>query len=166
MEKRPKINLELAGADKALEIVGALSVFAIWGLTIINYNSLPDIIPKHYNIAGEADSFGGKESILILPVISTVIFAGLTILNKFPHIFNYQTVITKENALRQYTNAARLIRYLKFIVVVIFGFIEFKTIQIANGQANGLGTWFLLFTAGVVFIPLIYFSVKMVRTIQ
>jgi len=135
-------------------------------LTITNYIELPDIIPTHYNGAGEADGFGGKGNILTLPLVATILFIGLTVLNKFPHVFNYPTDITKQNALRQYTNATRLIRYLKLIVVIIFGLIAFKTIQNCSGQAHGLGVWFLPLTLGLIFIPLSYFIVKSFKTKQ
>jgi len=160
MSKRPKLKLELTTFDKTLEILGWTSILAIWVLTITNYTNLPDTIPIHYNGAGQADGFGGKATILTLPLIATVLFVGMTILNKFPHIFNYPTNITQDNALRQYTNATRMIRYLKFIIVIIFGLIAFKTIQNANGQADGLGIWFLPLTLGLIFIPLTYFVVK------
>jgi len=166
MEARPKIKLELTTADKTIEIVGWLLIIAVWGLTITNYSNLPDSIPTHYNGAGQADGFGGKATILILPLIATILFIGMTILNKFPHIFNYPTNITQDNAFRQYTNATRLIRYLKLIVVFIFGFIAFKTFQNANGEADGLGIWFLPLTLGLIFIPLTYFVIKSFKTKQ
>ena len=166
MGERPKLKLELTTFDKTLEILGWTSILAIWVLTITNYTNLPNTIPIHYNGAGQADGFGGKATILTLPIIATVLFIGLTILNKFPHIFNYPTNITQENALRQYTNATRLIRYLKLIIVVIFGLIAFKTIQNASGEADGLGIWFLPLTLGLIFIPLTYFVVKSFRDKQ
>jgi hypothetical protein len=109
---------------------------------------------------GQADGFGGKGNILTLPFIATTLFAGLTILNKFPHVFNYPINITADNALKQYTNAVRLIRYLKFIIVIIFGLIALQTIRNANGQTSGLGVWFLPLILGLIFIPLIYFVIK------
>ena len=166
MEERPKIKLELTTADKTFEIIGWLLVFSIWGFTVKNYANLPETIPLHYNLAGQVDGFGGKATILTLPVIATVLFVGLTFLNKFPHILNYPTNITQHNALSQYTNATRTIRYLKFIVVVIFGLIAFETIQNGNGEANGIGIWFLPLTLGLIFIPLIYFVIKSFQTKQ
>jgi len=166
MEARPKIKLELTTADKTIEIIGWLLIIAVWGLTITNYSNLPDSIPTHYNGAGQADGFGGKATILTLPLIATILFIGMTILNKFPHVFNYPTNITQDNAFRQYTNATRLIRYLKLIVVFIFGLIAFKTIQNANGEADGLGIWFLPLTMGLIFIPLTYFVIKSFKTKQ
>ena len=166
MEERPKIKLELTTADKIFESIGWFLIIAIWGLTITNYSNLPDTIPTHYNGAGQADGFGGKATILTLPLIATILFIGLTILNKFPHVFNYPANITQDNAFRQYTNATRLIRYLKLIIVFIFGLIEFKTIQNASGKADGLGVWFLPMTMGLIFIPLIYFVIKSFKTKQ
>jgi len=163
MEKRSKIKLELTGIDKAIEIAGWLSVSVIWVFTVINYNNLPDIIPIHFNAVGEADGFGEKTNILTLPIIATIIFVGLALLNKYPHIFNYPTNITKENAQRQYTIATKLIRYLNLITVLIFGYIAFTTIQNAKGQVDGLGVWFLPLSMGIVFIPIIYAIVKLTK---
>jgi len=166
MGERQKLKLELTTFDKILEILGWISILAILALTITNYTNLPDTIPIHYNDAGQADGFGGKATILTLPIIATVLFIGLTILNKFPHIFNYPTKKTHDNALRQYTNATILIRYLKLIIVVIFGLIAFKTIQNANGETDGLGRWFLPLTLGLIFIPLTYYIIKTLKTKQ
>jgi uncharacterized membrane protein len=166
MNERPIIKLELTAFDKALEIFGWTLIVAIWVLTITNYTNLPDTIPIHYNIEGQADGFGEKRNILTLPVIATVLFIGLTILNKFPHIFNYPTNITADNALKQYTNATRLIRYLKLVIVFIFGLIVFKTIQNANGEADGLGVWFLPLTIGLIIIPLTKYVLKSFKTKQ
>ena len=157
MNKRPRIKLQLKQTDKILEVVGWVSVFGIWALPLINYFDLPEIIPIHFNGAGKADRFGNKTHIFILPIISTLLFIGLTTLNKHPHIFNYPNQITKENALDQYTNATRMMRVLKLVIVVLFGLIVFRKIQIVNGHADGLGTWFLPFTIGVFIILTLYF---------
>ena len=164
MNERPKIKLELTIIDKTFEILGWISMLAIWVLTISNYRNLPDTIPIHYNVAGQADGFGGKGNILALPLVATILFVGLTILNKFPHVFNYPTTITKDNALQQYTNATRMVRYLKFIFVVIFGLISLQTIRNVNEQTSGLGVWFVPLTLGLIFIPLTYFVIKSFST--
>ena len=160
MDARPKIKLELSKTDKLLEIVGWLSIIGIWVVTIANYSALPEIIPIHYNAAGEADGFGGKLTILTLPLVATILFVSMSLLNKYPQIFNYPTTITEDNAHSQYTSATRLIRCIKSIIVFIFGLIVVKTIQNANGQADGLGLWFLPFTLALIFIPIIYYIYK------
>jgi uncharacterized membrane protein len=156
MNNRPKIELELTRFDKTLEILGWISVLVIWILVITNYITLPDSIPIHYNSMGVADRFGGKENILTLPIVATILFIGLTMLNQFPHLFNYPTEITEDNALRQYTYATRLLRYLKFIILVIFGAITWQTIS----NVHKIGIWFLPTTVALMLIPLIYFLIK------
>lgn len=164
MNKRPRIEVKLTPADKILEILGWIAVFGIWTLTLIHYFDLPEIIPTHYNGIGKVDGFGNKANILTLPIVSTVLFVGMTILNKYPHLFNYPSQITDENALRQYTNATRMIRFLKFTIVLIFGLIVFKTIENVNGNADGLGSWFLPLTFGLIFAPMAYYLTKSLQT--
>lgn len=164
MGERPKLKLELTKIDKIVVIMGWLLICANWALVINTYKSLPNIIPTHYNGAGLADGFGDKSMIFTLPLVATVLFVGLTILNRFPHIFNYPTDISTNNALKQYTNATRLIRYLKVVFVVIFGLISYQTIKHAKGQTEGLGVWFLPLTLGLIFIPIIYFLIKLSRS--
>lgn len=158
---RPKIKIELSATDKAVELIGWVALLTIWFITITSYSNLPDTIPTHYNGAGKVDGFGNKINILMLPLVATILFVGLTILNKFPHIFNYPTKITEENAFTQYTYATMLIRYLKLILVVIFATILFKTIQYTGGQAFSL--WFLPMTMGLIFIPLVFYINKSLK---
>jgi uncharacterized membrane protein len=161
---RPKIKIQLTATDKAVERIGWVILLTIWVLTITSYSNLPDTIPTHYNGEGKADGFGRKINILTLPLVATILFVGMTIINKFPYIFNYPVKITEENAFRQYTNATRMIRYLKLLLIVLFGLIVFKTIQSTSGQSFGPGAWFLPLTMGLIFIPLIYFIIKSLRT--
>ena len=160
MNNRHKIELNLTTTDKTIEIIGWIVIFGIWILTLYNYSTLPESIPTHYNGAGEADGFGNKNHILTLPIVSTLLFVGLTYLNRFPQIFNYPTKITEENAIYQYSNATRMIRFLKLAIAMIFGLLVFKTIQNANGNANGLGVWFLPMILGLILIPIIYYLTR------
>lgn len=160
MTTRPRRKIKLTAMDKTLELLGWAGVVGIWLLAATYYSKLPEIIPIHFNGVGIPDRFGSKDDIFTLPTVTTIIFVGMTVLNRFPHIFNYPSDITEENALREYTMATRLIRYLKLIIVCIFLLISFRTIQIAHGNAETLGGWFLPLILGLIFIPLIYYIIK------
>ncbi len=163
-EERPKLKIQLTTTDQIFELLGWGVLLALWVWTGTSYSSLPDSIPTHFNAAGEADGFGKKASIIGLPLIATLLYIGLTLLNRYPHIFNFPTPITPDNALSQYTNATRMIRYLKLILVLVFAGISFQTTQQAKGTGEGLGLWFLPLTLVLVFMPLVYFVVKSFRT--
>lgn len=161
---RPKLKLQLTTSDKVIEWKGWGVLLLTWVLLFVYYPSLSDEIPIHYNAKGEIDAWGSKTHFLMLPIISTLLLVGLTTLNKFPHVFNYPVTITERNALKQYTNATRLIRYLKLVISVVFAVILLQTSRSAKGEIDGLGSWFLPLFLLSVFSVLIYAVVKSFRS--
>ena len=155
--KRSKITIRFTLFDLILEISGLVAVLAMWIFLIATYSGLPDMIPTHYNGSGQVDNFGGKSSILMLPVIATAVYAGMTILCRFPHVFNYPVIITENNAFFQYGNMVRMFRCLKLVLVLIFGYLIFHT---ALNTGRGIGIWFTPVLLAVIFIPVIYFMAK------
>jgi len=160
---RPKIKLQLSFSDKIFELIGWILLTALWIFTIVNYYTLPKTIPIHFDFSGNPDRYGDKSNMLVLAIIPTVLFFAMTILNKYPHIFNYPVKITPENAPRQYSLATRMIRYLKIIIVLIFGVISIQTTRNALGEINGIGTWILSLVITLSFIPVIYFSAQVFK---
>lgn len=155
METRPKIKLTLSPLDKTLELTATIFFVIMWGLTIYSYFKLPTTIPIDYNASGQVDGYGNKMTLLLLPVLGTLIYFGLTQLNKYPHIFNYMTQITEDNAQRQYTIATRMLRFLKLAILLIFSLIIIFTYLTTIGVTNGLGFWFLPLTLGLLLLPTI-----------
>lgn len=156
--QRPKLNIKLNPIDYTLEVSGALILAALWLWTIYGYGDLPDSIPVHFNAAGNPDRYGGKATLFVLPVIAAFLYAGLSILAKYPHIFNYPTAITAENALKQYKGATRLLRYLKTAIVVIFAMIAFHTNELAAGRETSLGALFLPLIIGFILVPSLLYA--------
>ncbi len=160
MDIKPTIKIELTISDILLEIIGYFLLVLFWIFIISNYQTLPESIPIHYNGLGEVDNYGKKTSIFLLPIIGSLLFLMLSVLNQSPENFNYKVKITLENAEKQYKNAITMMRFLKIIVVVLFFLIDFETIQIANGKSEGLGVWFLSLTIPIILLPMFYFAFK------
>lgn len=156
MEARPIIKIDLNRFDKVLEIGGIILLVIMWTLSAFNYYQSPDIVPIHFNLSGQPDAYGGKATLLFLPIIPTAIYLGLTQLNKYPHIYNYLTKITGENAKRQYIIATRMIRILKFSIVMIFVIDIFSTLLMTLGVVDGLGAWSFPLTILILAIPTLY----------
>jgi uncharacterized membrane protein len=164
METRPKINISLSTLDKILESIGKLLIIIIWGLTLFVYFKLPAIIPTHFNASGEPDGHGNKLTILILPILASLLYFGLTKLNQYPQSFNYIGTITVENAERQYTIASRMLRFLKIALLLIFSHIILFTYLTTIGLTNGLGVVFLPFTLGIALIPIIFYIRQSIKS--
>jgi uncharacterized membrane protein len=163
MNARPKLTIELTPADRLLEGVSAALLILLWAGTLLFYSRLPEQIPTHFNAAGEADGFGSRQGIFALPAVATIIYIGMTLINRFPHLYNYPMQVTVENAARLYASATRLIRVLKLSVVIIFGSIVFLTYRSALTEAKGLGSWFLPLVLAVTLLPTLVFIVKAFR---
>ena len=153
MEARPKLKLTLSPLDNTLELTGKIFLFFMWSLTLYIFIKLPTTIPTHFNASGKADNYGNKMTLLILPLIATIIYFAITQLNKQSHILNYMTTITKENAEKEYTGATRFLRFLKLVILLIFSLIILLTSFISSGVTDGLGFWFLPMTFSLLLIP-------------
>lgn len=88
----------------ALAITLATSVALVAG-----YSRLPEQIPTHFNFSGEADQWGPKSDIWILIAIFTAIGVGMVVLSRVPHVFNYPSTITLDNAQAVYREGERMV---------------------------------------------------------
>lgn len=132
--ERPKIKLQLTASDKIIEILGWCIVIVMWGIVVSTYSGLPDSIPVHYNSAGQVDAYGDKLTVWGLLIIGSIVYAGLFLLSKIPHIFSYPTKITKENALSQYTTYTKMLRYVNLIISIIICYFVIQTVKTALGN--------------------------------
>ncbi len=164
METRPKLTLILSPLDKTLEWLCLVLLFTLWALAIYVYVKMPAIIPTHFNALGKPDAYGDKTTIFMLPVVTTIIYAGMTALNKVPNIFNYLSTITPENAREQYSFATRMLRFIKLMVLLIFNSIVLFTYGTVTGFTNGLGGWLLPMIFSFSVLPIIYLVFKFSKT--
>ena len=120
MEYRPKILVPLTGCDKSIGVLCMVLMFSLWLQVLVFYTSLPQTIPIHFNGKGQVDDYGNKASVFTLPVVATLIYIGMTLLNKRPYILNYGIPVTPANAHLLYAQATRFFRIQKLLVVAIF----------------------------------------------
>lgn len=163
MPQRPRLQITLTTPDRIVEVTGRLCLVALWAMTIFAYGNLPETIPTHFAAGGEANDYGSKMTLFFLPVFGTLSFIGLTVLNYYPHVFNYPCNITTQNALAQYTNTTRMIRYMKFAIVFIMLVLVFTIYKSVITGSGRLGSSFLPIFVVVVLMPLVYFTVKAIR---
>ncbi len=161
MQNRPRYQPPVSNTDRLLEAAGWGMLCGLWILVIFSYSHLPNSIPIHFNLKGEPDSYGEKLAIFILPVISTILFGGLTLLNRYPHLFNYPATINETNAPKHYGNAVRMLRVIKLAIVIIFFTVAKHTVAVATGQDNfWMSPWTFIISLALLLVPVFYFVVK------
>jgi uncharacterized membrane protein len=160
---RPRIRPEMGPADWILELLAVTLLVTFFAYLIYSYPKLPASIPSHFNTAGEADEFSERGTVWALPAIALFTYLLMTIISRFPHTFNFTVKITPQNALRQYTLAIRMIRFIKLVISGLFLTISLGIVRVAKGQSTGLGFWFMPVFLALVFVPIIIYFVMASR---
>ena len=154
--KRPRIKVPFETVDIIIEFISITLLILMWSYCFVNYKELPDTIATHFNAIGEADGFGSKHTIWIIPSIATVMYIGLFVLNKYPHTHNYMVNINEENALKNYRFSTRTLRIVNFLCVVLMAYITYMIVESAYGKQFNLGTWFVPIVIGVsIILPIV-----------
>lgn len=117
-----KVNIIMDIISAALMIGMIVCTFAAW-------KNAPDIIAIHYNFNGEADGYGSKSSIFLLLFIGFICYAGILILSKYPHIYNYCIEINESNKEKQFSMAQTFMKILNAEQTAIFFYIQFNILM-------------------------------------
>lgn len=124
----------------------------------LSWNSIPTNIPGHYNAAGVIDRWGNKGELLITPIVAWIMYIGLTVIEKFPQIWNTGVQVTKQNKEQVFRILKNLIGTVKVWMVSAFTFIT-----INSSLSKALPMWFLPVFLFLVFGSIILFIVKLVK---
>lgn len=120
----------------------------------ITWKNIPDMISGHYNIAGEIDKYSSKNSIWILIVVQILLFTMMSVLERFPNIWNTGVQITEENRERVYTNLRNMQTYLKMMIMIYFSYMTLQSI--AGERLNSISVFaFLILIFGGMSIFLV-----------
>ncbi len=144
--------------DIVIDILCLILLIGVSVYLILQWNDLPDKVPGHYNFKGEVDRWGSKGELLMLPIMSWVLYIGITVMEAFPKIWNVGVTITEENKERVYRLLKTMIGVTKLLMVFIFTLLEINGI---NGES--LPWYFIVLFLGVIFGELIFFIVRLVR---
>lgn len=161
MNIQPKISVPVSTIERILDFFSVVFLISMFGYLLFKWPSLPDTIATHFDASNKADGWGSKGVIWSLPITALLLFIGLTALAKFPHIFNYPSRVTEENAPKFYILGRQMMKWLNCEIMFILLIFVWDFIQSAQG-ANGLGIWFLpialILLFGTIIIYLIKFS--------
>lgn len=152
--KRPVIKVPYTFLDYLLSWGSLLALICMCIFLLESFGSLPETVPVHFGADGKPDSWGNAAQLWILPGIGAVLWVCLTIVEGFPHIYNFPIEITEHNALDQYKNAVRLLTFIKAEITIFFSYLIWKTVEISRDAADSLGLWSVLGFLAVVFITI------------
>lgn len=144
--------------DVAIEACCLLCLVGLLIYLAIVWESIPEEIPGHYNAMGQIDRITSKGSLLALPIITWIMYIGMTIIGRFPQVWNTGVTITQENKEKVYRILKSLLGTVKFIVVAIFTYLT-----VNSSMVKPLPAAFLPISLCLLFGSLIFFIVRLMR---
>jgi hypothetical protein len=162
-EKRPKLKIPLTWKDRTLILIATVPIVFVIIYLKINWNSIPEIIPTHFNFSGVPDSFGSKKSLFIIIGISTGMHVFMSILAKVPGCYNYPVSITEKNAEILYKIGRKIMILIDLEMSYMMSMLAWENIQTAMGRMYGVSSGVLFVIIGVMFVTIIYGIIRMIK---
>ena len=76
------------------EVAFAIVALVVWGIIVWLIHQAPDIVPTHFDGAGNPNAYGSPMSVIIPCGILTIVAIGLMVIAYYPRLINTTTKIT------------------------------------------------------------------------
>ncbi len=113
-----------APATRWQRIAGILAPVILLGclaFILIIWHTLPEQIPTHFNAAGEIDGYGGRGTLLFMPIFGLVMDLSIALTGRFPKSWNAGARVTVLNRARVYRLLRDLMADLRITMALFFG---------------------------------------------
>lgn len=150
------IQIERNALDVIETIVSLCCLVGVAVYLLLGWNTFPDRIPGHFNALGEVDRWGSKQELLVLPIISWVIYGIITVVERFPQVWNTGVRVTKENAAGVYRILKNMIAVVKMFVLLMFG-----SLSVITSQSLRIPIWSIFVFILLLFGTISFFLVRL-----
>ncbi|NLT34962.1 MAG: DUF1648 domain-containing protein [Gaiellales bacterium] len=134
------LALPRSGSEVLAEVLALVIALGGVAYSFSAWSTLPAQVPTHFDLSGRVDGYGSKDAFLFLPLISVVLWATLTVVVRFPRLFNYPFRLKTEELPGQFRLARWFLSWLKVAIALIFALTQMTIVQMAV-QPEGGGRW-------------------------
>lgn len=126
---------------------------------ILTYLNLPAEIPVHFGIDGQPDAWGPKKEYVVGPITLVPCTVMCIVVARFPRVHNFPWDMHTDQAWQQfYTFSRNMLLWMAIGMGCILTNLTFST---AHPEKTAVGN--ILWPLLIIFLPMIYYLVKMVR---
>ena len=138
-----------------VELVPLLLLGLTIYLVLSNYSTLPDTIPSHFNAQGVADDWGSKKEIFFFPAFVVPLYVFLSLFTAWISLVKdpkslinlpdrTKAAISEASAEELRVLIGRCLFLMKTLTISLMTYCVYATIEVARGEARGLGIAFYL----------------------
>jgi len=150
-KKRPKITVPMNKIELLGQFLTAVGLVLMAVMFLTMYKDLPDIVPIHFDMAGNANDWASKSSLIFIPILTLVFAVGLTVLERFPQLYNYNRVtVTEKNAAKLYAIARTYMVLTKACLTAVFTGMCYFIFRSTEGAMPGGFLPFILICVGII----------------
>jgi len=117
---RPELKIPATTTDHILELVTSFFLILMWIFGILFYIKTTNSIPKHFDLLGNPDEWGDKNTFLVTMFIGTLVIILCAFSAYYPKIVNLPIRLKQECIGDQYALMARMIRILNIDLSIMF----------------------------------------------
>ena len=111
-----KVKVHRTTEGTIFEIAFDIVAIVVWGIIAWLIHQAPDIVPTHFDGAGNPNAFGSPTSVIIPCAILTIVAMGCMVIAYYPRLINTTTKITN---IRQVELSIRSIRVAGIILLFL-----------------------------------------------
>lgn len=124
------------------EVLALVALAAVFVIFAAHRTELPAVVPVHFRASGMPDRWGGKGSLLLLPLTAVGIYVLLTVAARYPDLMNLPMKVDREAPEVRGILQSMAIA-LKIAALTVFAYLERAQVNTALGRSEGLGKAFL-----------------------
>jgi uncharacterized membrane protein len=152
------IQIKRNALDVIETIVSLCCLVGVAAYLFFAWRTIPDQVPTHFNAAGEIDSMGGKRSLLLVPIVSWLLYGLMTLVERFPQVWNTGVFITENNRDAVYRLLKNMMAMVKMFVMILFA-----SLTLISAQSRNLPIWYVLAFLAILFSTIAYFMARLLR---
>lgn len=139
-------------------IICFITLIAVTIFLFIYWKQIPDQIAGHYSLTGDIDKLTGKSSLYILLFGEWMLILGITILERFPRIWNTGVTITAANKEHVYCILSNMIVVFKMMLSIWMSYLIIHTVSLQK-----LPLWFTVSFLASICCPMIISLLSLYR---
>lgn len=152
---------------KSIEGVGLIALAVLFWITyqaLAGPERLPDRIPTHFEMAGNANGWGSPAVLLLLPVVAVGLYLTITVVSRFPMAFHYPVRVMPVNLPRVQDLTLDMVTWLKAELACLFVALQWWMIHAARSGDGRLPALLVPGFLVLIFATVGWYLVAVIRT--